>query len=375
MAASKILVVDDQPINVQLLKHSREREGLTVVTAYNGLKAIDLVQREKSDLILLDVAMPDMNGIKVNRRFQAQEETRTIPIIFTTARSKKESRLESLGVGAVDDITKPIDRDETLARVQTQLHFVAINRQLLDLTRRLEETSRAASVGDITQGIAYNLSHLLAGVVGYLDLIQVYYDRPEKVKPHAQHVNGAVQRIVSIIKPLNSLVVKIRPPLAKTSLARLLGSGIARFHVDYNPTHAVTTDNPLGDQVTATNIEVSDQIFSEVLMNTWEDSENPPTDPRTTTVTTRMVEKAVQGNVLEVRIEDHGHGIDPEIRDRMFEPFISSKHTVGVGMGLTVARHALRALGGEVTMADRPGGGTRCILIHPLESRIKKPIA
>ena len=56
----------------------------------------------------------------------------------------------------------------------------------------------------------------------------------------------------------------------------------------------------------------------------------------------------------------------------MFEPFISSKHTVGVGMGLTVARHALRNLGGEVTMADRPGGGTVAVLMHPVERRKRK---
>jgi C4-dicarboxylate-specific signal transduction histidine kinase len=56
----------------------------------------------------------------------------------------------------------------------------------------------------------------------------------------------------------------------------------------------------------------------------------------------------------------------------MFEPFISSKHTVGVGMGLTVARHALRNLGGEVTMTDRPGGGASAILMHPVEKRSRR---
>jgi two-component system sensor histidine kinase/response regulator len=60
---------------------------------------------------------------------------------------------------------------------------------------------------------------------------------------------------------------------------------------------------------------------------------------------------------VEIRIVDHGHGFDAEMRDKMFEPFVSTKNTVGVGMGLTVARHALRNLGGEVTMIDTPGGG------------------
>lgn len=372
MAVPKILVVDDQPINVQLLKRKLEREGLAVIAAYTGIEAIDLVQREKPDLILLDVMMPDMDGIEVCQRLQAREETRSIPIIFITARSTKESKLEGLGVGAVDYITKPIDLDETLARVQTQLRFVAINRQLVDLTRRLEEARRAATIGAITQGIAHNLNNLLGVVIGYLDLIQIYHDKPEQVKKNTKHVEDAVQRIVSIIKQLSSLVVKIRPPLAKTGVSRLLESGVARFHEDYKLTAPVTIVNSLGDLQIDANIEVFDEVFSKVLMNAWEAYDNLPTDPRPITATTAIVDKPDEGKFFELRVEDHGHGIDPDIRDRMFEPFISSKHTVGVGMGLTVARHALRTLGGEVTMADRPGGGTICILTHPLEKRVKK---
>ena len=145
MAAPKILVVDDQPINVQLLKRKLEREGLTVMAAYNGLEALDLVAKDKPDLILLDVMMPDMDGIEVCQRLQSNEETRPIPVIFITARTSKEGKLEGLGVGAVDYITKPIDLDETLARVQTQLRFVAINREMADLQRRLAESRRIRS--------------------------------------------------------------------------------------------------------------------------------------------------------------------------------------------------------------------------------------
>jgi CheY-like chemotaxis protein len=85
MAVSKILVVDDQPINVQLLKRKLEREGLVLITAYSGLEAIDLVAREKPDLILLDVMMPDMDGIEVCQRLQAQEELRSIPMMSPAA--------------------------------------------------------------------------------------------------------------------------------------------------------------------------------------------------------------------------------------------------------------------------------------------------
>jgi CheY-like chemotaxis protein len=374
MPAPSILVVDDQPINVQLLKRKLEREGIQVTAAYNGLEALDFIKKEKPDLILLDVMMPDMDGIEVCQRLQSNEETRGIPVIFITARTAKESKLEGLGVGAVDYITKPIDLDETLARVQTQLRFVAINRQVVDLTRRLEESRRAATIGAVTQGIAHNLNNLLGVVIGYLDLVKAYYDRPDQVKKNAQHVEDAVQRIVLIIKQLSTLVVKSRPPLIKASVQRLIEGGIARFHEDYRLVAPVTIDNPVGNLLVDTNYEIVEEVFSKVLINAWESYKNKPTDPRPISIHTRIVEKPDEGKFVELRITDHGRGIEPDIRDKMFEPFVSSKNTVGVGMGLTVARHALRNLGGEVTMIDTPGGGTTAVLIHPVERKLKKTI-
>jgi CheY-like chemotaxis protein len=369
MAVPTILVVDDQQINVMLLKRKLERADLRVVAAYSGLEALDLVKKEKPELILLDVMMPDMDGIEVCQRLQADEQTRSIPIIFITARTSKEGKIEGLSVGAVDYITKPIDLDETLARVQTQLRFVAINREMVDLQRRLVEARRAATIGAVTQGIAHNLNNLLGVVIGYLDLIKAYYDKPEQVKKNAAHVEDAVQRIVSIIKQLSSLVVKSRPPLSKGNLPRLLAGGVARFQAEHKLTAPVTIENPLGELVFDTNYETFEEVLSKVLINAWEAYDNKPSDPRPILVRTGLIEKPDEGKFLEIRVEDQGRGLDDELRDHIFEPFISSKHTVGVGMGLTVARHALRNLGGEASVINRPGGGAIAILHHPLEAR------
>ena len=369
MAAPKILVVDDQPINVQLLKRKLEREGLAVAAAYNGVEALAAVAKDKPDLILLDVMMPDMDGIEVCQRLQASEDTRSIPVIFITARTSKEGKLEGLGAGAVDYITKPIDLDETFARVQTQLRFVAINREMADLQRRLAEARRVATIGAVTQGIAHNLNNLLGIVIGYLDLVKAYYDKPEMVKKNVQHVDEAVQRIVSIIKQLSSLLVRARPPVIKMGLQRALELGVARYQNDYRISQPAAIENPFPEQNFETNVEVFEEVLSKVLMNAWESYYEKPAHLRPIVITAQLVDKPGDGKFVEIRVEDHGHGIDPEIKDHVFEPFISSKRTVGVGMGLTVARHALRNLGGEVTISDRPGGGAIAVLMHPVEKR------
>ena len=369
MATPKILVVDDQPINVQLLKRKLEREGMTVATSYSGREALDLVKADKPDLILLDVMMPEMDGIEVCQRLQADKETKAIPVIFITARTSKEGKIEGLGVGAVDYITKPIDLDETLARVQTQLRFVAINRELIDLQTRLGESRRSATIGAVTQGIAHNLNNLLGVVIGYVDLIKAYHEKPELVKKNAQHLEDAVNRIVGIIKQLTGLVVKNRPPLIRASLARMIDSGIRRYQIEYKIDQPITVEPAAAEVLIDTNVEVFEDTLAKLLINAWESYHDEPDDKRPIHIRTEVVERPEEGRFALVHIEDRGRGIDPEIKDHAFEPFTSTKHTVGVGMGLTVARHSMRNLGGEVTLTDRPDGGAICTIRHPLERK------
>jgi two-component system sensor histidine kinase/response regulator len=371
MATPKILVVDDQPINVQLLKRKLEREGMMVATSYSGREALELVKADKPDLILLDVMMPEMDGIEVCQRLQADADTKSIPVIFITARTSKEGKIEGLGVGAVDYITKPIDLDETLARVQTQLRFVSINRELVDLQRRLGESRRSATIGAVTQGIAHNLNNLLGVVIGYVDLIKAYHEKPELVKKNAQHLEDAVNRIVAIIKQLTGLVVKNRPPLIRASLARMIDSGVRRYQIEYKMDQPITVEPAGSDVLIDTNVEVFEDTLAKLLINAWESYHDEPDDKRPISIRTELVERPEEGRFALIHIEDRGRGVDPEIKDHAFEPFTSTKHTVGVGMGLTVARHSMRNLGGEVLLADRPGGGATCTIRHPLERKNK----
>ena len=370
MTPSKVLVVDDQPVNVQLLKRALEREGITVSTAYNGQEALDLVDHEAPDLILLDVMMPEMDGIEVCQRLQAHNAHKNIPVIFITARSSKEGRLAGLGVGAVDYITKPIDLDETLARVQTQLRVVQVNRDMLDLQRRLQESRRAASVGAITQGIAHNLNNLLGVVLGYLDLIKTQAAKPDAVRANAENLEAAVQRIVAIIRQLSSLVVKSRLPTSPCALQELIDGAIRRFRAETTVEADIRVTNSLGDILIQTHVEMFEDSLVKLFHNAVESYSSDHRGPRPISLQASLQDNSgTEGRILCLRIEDEGRGIDPTVRDHMFEPFISSKNTVGVGMGLTVARHALRNMGGDLVVENRPEKGAVAIFTHPLERR------
>lgn len=282
MPVPTILVVDDQPINVQLLKRKLEREGIRVVTTYNGLEALDLLGRERPDLILLDVMMPDMHGFEVCQRLQANQGTRSIPVIFITARTSKEGQIEGLGVGAVDYITKPIELDETYARVQTHLRYVAANREMLELKGRLVESRRTATIGAVTQGTAHNLNNLLGVFIGYLDLLKSHNDKPEQVEKNTEHVDEPMQRIVAIIKQLSQLVVTSRPPLDKVGVQQLLENSVNRFKQDNGFNANIVIEIPAGNLLIDTNTEVENngsglplRIAQPSLQNVHQSQEHP----------------------------------------------------------------------------------------------------
>ncbi|MGB5849194.1 MAG: response regulator [Ignavibacteriaceae bacterium] len=132
----KILVIDDLPENVFMLKDRLEHEGYEVLTAYNGKSGIEKAQNEVPDLILLDVMMPDINGFEVCKTLVSDSRTSDIPIILVTAKTDAEDIKEGLESGAYDYIKKPINKIELLARVKSELKLSDTNKLLVEVEKR-----------------------------------------------------------------------------------------------------------------------------------------------------------------------------------------------------------------------------------------------
>lgn len=117
--ANKIMVVDDEPDVVDLVKLVLESDGFRVVIAYSGKEALDKIDREMPDLVLLDIMMPQMDGWEVYSRIRANPNTKDIPVAMLTAKSQSIDKMIGLHVVKVDDyITKPFGRSELLERVK-----------------------------------------------------------------------------------------------------------------------------------------------------------------------------------------------------------------------------------------------------------------
>ena len=117
----KILVVEDEPSQREVLAYNLKAEGFFVISADNGEDALLLVEEEKPDLILLDWMMPNLSGIEVCRRLKSGNETRAIPIVMVSARSEEMDKVRGLEIGADDYLVKPYSVIELIARLRTQL--------------------------------------------------------------------------------------------------------------------------------------------------------------------------------------------------------------------------------------------------------------
>ena len=119
--SSKILIVDDQAVMLRLLFHPLEREGFTIITAMTGVEALEKIQSESPDLVILDIMLPDISGIEVCTRVRQVLDMVNLPIILLSGRTELEAKIEGLEAGADDYVTKPVDPKEIVARVKALL--------------------------------------------------------------------------------------------------------------------------------------------------------------------------------------------------------------------------------------------------------------
>ena len=130
----RILVVDDDPDILQFVEMNLDMEGFDALTAESGRVALELARERPPDLILLDVMMPEMDGLTVLRRLRSSPATSSIPVVLLTAKALAEDRVRGLDLGADDYITKPFDVEELMARVKAVLRRAQQMRDLSPLT-------------------------------------------------------------------------------------------------------------------------------------------------------------------------------------------------------------------------------------------------
>ena len=366
-AARSILIVDDVSVNLQLVTTQLEARGYLALVARGGQEAIQRAEFAQPDLILLDVVMPGMDGFETCRRLKQSDATRDIPVIFMTALANTDDKIEGFRAGGVDYVTKPLNAEEVLARVDTHLTLYALRQQLASQNQQLRQEIAAreqvqaalrrsnAELEQLAYVASHDMQEPLRMVASYLQLVAERYGNALDADGHefiGYAVDGAkrMQALISDMLTYSRVSTRARP-FEPTDCARIVATAERHLQLAIEEGGAVITRGELptvlGDEVQYL------QLFQNLIGNAIKFRGNAPPRLHVT------AQPAEDGWCFSVA--DNGIGIAPEYFERIFVLFQrlhGRREYPGTGIGLALCKRIVERHGGRIWVESTPGQGS-----------------
>jgi signal transduction histidine kinase len=364
--AARVLIVDDERHNRDLLESMLISEGLLFQTAATGEEALAMVKEQPPDLILLDVLLPGMNGCQVAREIKDNPATKSIPVILITAVDDREARMLGLSAGAEDFLTKPVERAELCVRVRNLLRLKAAIEEARDARVLAEQANNAKTL--FLRSMSHELRTPLMAITGYTEILElglrgvVNPDQIEdlgRIRRAADYLKRLINDLVSVaslegVRPLQLVSIAINPVLAEVE-------GLCANQAKAKGLTLTTTPSEREILVTA-DAERFQQILLNLITNAIKFTDKGGSIGVTCEGDARMV---------HIHVKDTGVGVRPLDIDRVFEPYVQiDRHLTnamhqGVGLGLSISRELARAMQGDLTLESIEGAGSTFTLTLP----------
>lgn len=214
LQARKILLVEDDAINKQLISSRLEKRGFNVVVHDIGTGVVDMIELTGVELVLLDIILPDVSGIEVLQKIRERFDKTTIPVIMVTAKDSPDDITSALKKGANDYIAKPVNMDVAMARIETQLSICDLHRE--SMRRHQQDSINAMIVSfnhEINNPLAIAMGNLAMGIA-------------RNDVEALQKAEAAMRRIAEIIKKINELTsgrksIEMTPYSASSKMIKL----------------------------------------------------------------------------------------------------------------------------------------------------------
>jgi two-component system, sensor histidine kinase and response regulator len=358
MGAARILVVDDQPANIQIIGAVLGKLGCEIIPAADGATALKRVALRLPDLILLDLLMPEMDGCEVCRRLKENPDWKDIPVIFLSAADDKDLIVRALDSGGVDYITKPFNHAELISRARTQLALKAARDRLKQLAEDKDE---------LLGILAHDLKNYLGGISMSAELMSGQIERlqDKRLTQLSDNMLRSSTTAMAFVKEFlaNSASdhgIALKP--TSVNLAEVATAAIGQYQeAARRKKIKIQTDFPSDTIVVLADGFALDQILDNLISNALKFS----SPDRQIFVSVRAAKTQA-----ECIIRDEGPGFTTEDKGRMFRRYgrLSARPTGGepsTGLGLSIVRKLVLAMGGELECDSNPGQGTAFIIRLP----------
>lgn len=360
----RILVVEDAHTLRKDIVEMLQFEGFEVDSAENGKDGLDLARTFKPDLIISDIMMPVMDGMRLLEEIRGDKEIATIPLIFLTARTDRVDMRQGMELGADDFVTKPFHAAELLATVHTQLKKQHVREQ--EAERRLEDLR-----GNIIIALPHELRTPLNAVLGFSELLQLDAETlsPERISDMAQHIHKAGKRIYALI---DSYLLYAHLELMLTDPRRVAE---ARESTTVHPDRLImisaqemAEQHQRGDLVTVDLEPIDELAINDVFLKKMTDElidnafKFSPVDSPVS-VTGRNTDP-----FYVITVEDKGFGMSADQITQIGAYMQFSRRILeqqGTGLGLVIVRRICDLHGGEFEIESEPGVITRVTLRLP----------
>jgi len=412
-----ILVCEDNPDMRRLLGDLLAKE-FNVRFANDGREGLEAVEKEKPDLVLTDVMMPEVSGVDLCAHLKREAGTRGIPVVLITSKAEREMKIKGLEIGADDYITKPFHSRELLARVRSLIRLRALQDELAtqnealrdsnaQLARAMDElkeaetnmvqAERLAAVGELAAGIAHEVNNPVNFAKSAADAMGTFLDDMRgclgQIRKSVESASQANLRrllesseLTEAIEGLEELSEIVSTGLGRTGqlvgdlrdfsspalggrssvdVARVMDSALqlTRYTFQRSDVDVIVTaqhDLPL--------IQADGQALGQVFLNILKNSAEA-FDSRSGGEGRVVVSLSKTGGGVVVSIKDNACGVPPEISSRVFDPFFSTKPAgEGTGLGLSICRRVVAEHRGSIELRSAPGEGAEFRIWLPQEN-------
>lgn len=366
-----ILIVDDNAQNRALAQATLEDEGYRVVLACNGQEALQALDRDPPDCVLLDVRMPGMDGPSVCEHIRSRPQGHDVPVVFLTAQRDVDTFDRALRAGGDDFLTKPVQPSELLLRVGASLklrrmkselreHYELVRGQRDDLMRLQLQKER------LSQFIVHDLKNPVSTLDLYAQTLLRDASLSERARLTVTRMRGEARTLLNML--LNLLDVSqsdeggLSPRREPLEITHLLDQVLLDLELKAQSAHVklVRQGEPVSLQADTSLLRrVFENLVDNAIRHAPEDSEI-------------HVSAYVHAGRLEARVTDQGAGVAPEARSKIFDPFVQLESgeriapRTGRGLGLTFCKVAVEAHGGKIWIEDASPGAVFCLSL-PLQ--------